>query len=51
MQPLILVIYLDHEENLRSEVIELHFDLHELKKIISNKPGNICVYHMNIVFI
>ena len=27
MQPLILVIYVDHEDNLRSEVIDLHFDI------------------------
>ena len=32
MQPLNVVIYKDHEENLRSEVIDLHFDLHELSK-------------------
>ena len=30
MQPLIVVM--DPEENLRSEVIDLHFDLHELRK-------------------
>ena len=32
MQPLILVVYMDHEENLRSEVIDLHLDLHEFRK-------------------
>ena len=32
MQPLILVVYMDHEENLRSGVIDLHFDLHEFRK-------------------
>ena len=29
---LIGVIYMDQEENSRSEVIDLHFDLHELRK-------------------
>ena len=32
MQPPIVVIYKDHKENLGSEVNDLHFDLHELKK-------------------
>ena len=32
MQPLIMVIYIDHEENLISEVIDLHYDLHTLGK-------------------
>ena len=32
IQPLIVIIYKDHEENFRSEVIDLHFDLHELRK-------------------
>ena len=26
------VLWMDHEENLRSEVISLHFDLHEFRK-------------------
>ena len=34
MQPNIVVIYKDHKENLGSEVIDLHFDLHKLKKKI-----------------
>ena len=32
MQPLIMVIYIDHEENLISEVIDLHYDLQKLGK-------------------
>ena len=32
MQPLIVVIYMDYEENWRSKVIDYHFDLHELRK-------------------
>ena len=31
MQPLLVVIYKDHEENLRSEVIDLNFDIHEFR--------------------
>ena len=32
MQPLIVVIYIDQEENLISEIIDFHYDLHELGK-------------------
>ena len=32
MQSQILGIYVDHEDNLRTVVIELHFDLHEFRK-------------------
>ena len=32
MQPLILVVNMDHKENLRLEVIDLHFGLHENRK-------------------
>ena len=32
MQSLIVIIYEDQEENMRSEIINLHFDLRELRK-------------------
>ena len=35
MQPLIAVIHMDHEENLRPEVIGLNFDLHEIRKYLN----------------
>ena len=31
MQPQIVVVYMDHEENLRSKVINLNFDIHEFR--------------------
>ncbi len=32
MQSLIVVIYKDHEENLRSEVIDPYFELYEIRE-------------------
>ena len=42
MQPLIVVNYKDHEENLRSEDIDLYFDQHELRKY-----GKIPIFYSN----
>ena len=43
MQPLIMVIYMDHEENLRSD---LHVDLHEFRKY-----GKIPLFHFNSIIL